>query len=125
MLARPLQLQIMFEDGATERVAADQRDAVVFEREMKTGYVTALDTMPVTLFRFLAWHASVRTGRVDPKRVKRSEWEAAVVAVEPAGDPAEPDPTGRPVPPGGDVFNSPLPPGRVSSRSSPGGNPKT
>lgn len=73
-------------------VVADQRDISAFERAEKVGVVKAMDEMPMTFFRALAWFAMRRTGLAVG--VRREDWESEVIEVEIADD--EPvDPTNQ------------------------------
>jgi hypothetical protein len=85
-----LGLTVYYEDGQEESVTADQRDIVVFEQKMHTGFVTALEAMPVTLYRYLGYQALVRTGRVSAA-TKQADWSKTVIGVEPE-EPANADP---------------------------------
>ena len=82
-------LTVSFDDGATEKVTADQRDLAQWEIQSFGRPVSvAFSEVPHLLFRFLAWNAL--------KRQKRTEltWEAfSEVAAEVSfEDGAEPDP---------------------------------
>lgn len=71
-------------------VRADQRDMAAFEREYKTGTSQAMDSMPMSFFRYIAWSALRRTGRTEDRF---DHWDKNVVSVEPPDDGEEPDPT--------------------------------
>ncbi len=122
MGATLLPLVVYYDDGREDRVVADQRDIVIFERLKQTGFTKALDDMPITLFRHLAFDALVRTGHLSKsgKSAPRAEWEATVIAVEPEDDEvAEADP-GNPEATDETPSTSPARRGKASGRSSPG-----
>jgi hypothetical protein len=94
MAAITQDLEIWIEDQDEPiLVRADQRDMAAFELEYKIGTSRAIDEMPMIFFRFLAWHAARRTGKI-PTDTKRDEWLEKVIGAEPADDevlvPADP-----------------------------------
>lgn len=124
MGATLLPLVVYYEDGHEDRVVADQRDIVIFERLKQCGFAKALEDMPITLFRHLAFDALVRTGQLSKagKSAPRADWEATVIAVEPEDDEdevAEADP-GNPEATDETPSSSPARRGRASGKSSPG-----
>lgn len=117
MGATLLPLVVYYEDGSVQRVVTDQRDIVVFERLMQTGFTKAMESMPITMFRHLAFDALVRTGQLSKagKSAPRKDWEATVVAVEPE-DAEEADP-GSPEASDETPSSSPARRGKASGRS--------
>lgn len=97
MAVTRMELTVWYEDGSKQEVSADQRDIVIFEREMKYGFVKAMDDMPITAFRHIAYSAIRRTnGGTPPLNLDRKAWEAIVVEVEPdaednSADPGQPE----------------------------------
>jgi hypothetical protein len=81
---------LVWEEGKDEPidVRADQRDMAAFEVEFKMGMARAMEEMQVNFFRFIAWHALRRTGRLE-KGTKRLDWDAKVIEVEPKPDAEE------------------------------------
>lgn len=73
-------------------ITADQRDISQFERSEHIGVVRAMDEMPMTFFRVLAWFAMVRAGLVQ--KTEREAWENDVIEVEIA-DEVPVDPTSQ------------------------------
>lgn len=125
MAATRISMTVHYEDGTDVEVAADQRDIVVFERVERHGFVKALDDMPITLFRFLAYQALKRTGALTPPNATREAWEATVIDVEmPDDDEVTPDP-GPPEAHDASSSSSPSRRSRASGRSANGGNPRT
>lgn len=92
MAATKFDMVIWEEDSDVAiEVVADQRDMAAFELEFKIGMTRAMEEMQIVFFRFIAWHALRRTGRLE-KGQKRSDWEAKVVEVEPKEEEQTVDP---------------------------------
>ena len=73
-------------------VRADQRDMAAFEREYKTGTSQAMETMPMSFFRYIGFCACRRTGKTDDQF---DHWDKSVISVEPPDEKEieAPDPT--------------------------------
>lgn len=106
MAVTRMEMTVHYEDGTSTPVVSDQRDVVVFERVQKYGFVNALEDMPITLFRFLAYQALKRTGCLVPATATREAWEATVIEVEIDDEDTEADP-GQPEASGGSSSTSP------------------
>ena len=121
-----LGLTVEFEDGTVCQVMADQRDIVIFEREMKVGYVNAIESMPITMFRRLAFDALRRTGLLPATVKNRAQFEDTCIGVEPEDEDVTANP-GLPEASEGNSSSSPARrvPASGNSRVARTGNPKT
>lgn len=114
---------VTYEDDTEVRVTIDGRDFAMFEREMKTGFVAAMTTMPITAFRYCCWAGLRRTGQLPPG-TKYEVWSDTVVDASPEDEPVNVDP-GRPEATEVPSSFSPSRPGRASGKSASGGRPRT
>ncbi len=84
-------LEVYYEDGREDVVVSDQRDQVMLERRFKIGFFNALDDMPVQAWRFLAWAALRRTGKVT--ELTFEDWDKTVIEATSPDEPEQVDPT--------------------------------
>jgi hypothetical protein len=88
MSATFMHLNVHLEGGATVAVVSDQRDQRTFEMKRGVGFTNALESMPISLFRYLAFFALKRTGDL-PADAKFTEWDNTVIEVEPVMEDGE------------------------------------
>jgi hypothetical protein len=121
-MAVTMTFDLDYEDGSTQRVTADQRDMVIFERDHKIGALDAVRTASVTFFRHLSYSALRRQGLIAGDE-SREAWENRCLSarwdMSEAVDPGQPE--ARDVKPS--ISRSSR--ARASGKSSSTGSPRT
>lgn len=108
------EVTVTYEDGSKVDVVADQRDVAVWEvqdialirhelelgghRMVPMGIREALATRTHSLYRFLAYRALLRSGKID-KGETFDAWSLRAVEVDPTGIEAAPVDPGKPAAP--------------------------
>lgn len=83
-------LEIEYEDGTVEKVTSDQRDIAAWElTDISMPWLEAMKTRTHVTFRWLAWHALIRTNRTEESW---DDWSARAVSVSPTDEGESPNP---------------------------------
>lgn len=91
-------LHVLYDDGTEADVTAGQREMAAWELAGHGSSVEAAETKPMAFFRFLAYQALRRLGRLPENKVKGAAmpfevWSDLVDEVLPPDDESDVDPT--------------------------------